>query len=69
MSLPAGGGGEEPTPLTRHSQLRGEDPVEHGLLQVGGPEDEDGAQHVEEEAAVRPGAEQPGLQEGRPLLL
>lgn len=45
------------------SQLRGEDPVEHGLLQAWRPEDEDSPQHIEDKVAVWPGADEPGLQE------
>lgn len=61
---------KHPTPARlEHSQLRGEDPVEHGLLQVRRPEDEDVPQHIEDEVAIRPGADEPGLQEGGPLLL
>lgn len=52
-----------------HSQLWGEDPVEHGLLEVWGPEDKDVLQHVEDEVVVWPGTDQPGLEERRPLLL
>ena len=69
------GGGERrhaarpPAGPPGHLQLWGEDPVEHGLLQVRRPEDKDGLQHVEDEVAVRPGTDEPGLQEGRPLLL
>lgn len=58
-----------PAPRPAHSQLWGEDPVDHGLLQALGPEHEDILQHVENEVAIRPRADQPGLQEGRPLLL
>lgn len=71
-ALEGGGADRRPTHPCRlpgHLQLWGEDPVEHRFLQVRGPEDKDSLQHIEDEVAVRPGADEPGLQEGRPLLL
>lgn len=56
-------------PKPWYLQLWGEDPVEHGFLQAWRPEDEEGPQHIEDEVALWLGADEPSLQEGRPLLL
>lgn len=52
-----------------HLQLWGEECVEHRHLQARGPEHEDVPQHIEDQAAVWPGADESGFQEGGPFLL
>lgn len=62
-------GGQAPAARGTNLQLRGEDRIEHRLLEAWGPQHEDILQDVEDQATVWPGADQPGLQEGGPLLL
>lgn len=54
-------GGQAPAARGTNLQLRGEDRIEHRLLEAWGPQHEDILQDIEDQATVRPGADQPGL--------